>query len=291
MNNTWLNLLRHLGRTPLLPLGLRYRLISKLVPESQRLDFPFQVDFYGMKYDGNLKSFIDWNTYFFGAFTAKSLAFQQKLFNKLKPKVILDIGGNVGHHALFYASTKAQTHTFEPILTLYQQIQHKIQANNLSHLSAYNIALGEEDREDSIFLPYDYNQGTGTILEGHAASKERTQKITIRKGDSIIKELGLATIDYIKIDVEGYELKVLQGLSESISQYKPVIFMEYVKRVHNMLNEEKQTLQDYLPKDYSYFYIETSPLQSAASAKPYTLGEARFGDLLFVPKEKLHLLS
>ena len=72
-----------------------------------------------------------------------------------------------------------------------------------------------------------------------------TSEYTVRARtlDSIIEECNVEKIDFISIDVEGYELNVLKGLN--VSKYKPNVFLIEIHSGTNQLEEIKDILKDY----------------------------------------------
>jgi hypothetical protein len=102
-----LSLLRFLGRR--VPVRGRDRLIRWLENPALLRDHPFVDDFHGYRYPGNLKRFIDWSVFVYGAYSGHELKLLADLAAGLRreregPVVAWDIGGNIGHHTLFLAS-------------------------------------------------------------------------------------------------------------------------------------------------------------------------------------------
>jgi len=69
----------------------------------------------------------------------------------------------------------------------------------------------------------------GNLGSAHFQEQESDETIflDVVRGDSYIIELGIKDIDFIKIDVEGFELEVLQGLRKTIERYRPILTFEY----------------------------------------------------------------
>lgn len=148
-----------------------------------------------------------------------------------KPKVILDIGGHIGSHTVLYSKyiPNVKIHTFEPQKVLYDILNMNIQANQLSNVATYNVAVGHQEGSCTmssmlydgynVAVDYDTEQflNYGGISLG--AGGEAVRMITV---DS----LHLDQCDYIKIDVEGAEPLVLEGAIETIRRHKPVILFE-----------------------------------------------------------------
>jgi hypothetical protein len=66
------------------------------------------------------------------------------------------------------------------------------------------------------------NRG-GNRINGHA---KNSYDVQINKLDNVIPHLNISRLDLIKVDVEGYELKVLQGAEETLKTFKPILFVE-----------------------------------------------------------------
>lgn len=91
------------------------------------------------------------------------------------------------------------------------------------------------------------------MYESHAHTASLTKSYYYVKTetiDSIIKSTGIIP-DLIKIDVDGYELNVLEGLKESIIKYKPIMVVE--------TNEDKQVISFLKEMNYELFDLDLNP--------------------------------
>ena len=82
--------------------GVTLKHLLKGIPVS--FSHRFTCNFFGMKYSGNLNSYIDWCVFFFGAYEKQELLLLKDLLRKRDNPTVLDIGANVGHHSLFFPS-------------------------------------------------------------------------------------------------------------------------------------------------------------------------------------------
>lgn len=130
--------------------------------------------------------------------------------------VVYDIGGNIGYHATAFATASKYVYSFEP-----NQNNFELLRKNTAHLDnvfAMNVAVSNHN---GIVRMLDFdpsvpaNYGTVRIGEGEGSA------LSIRLDD-----FNLAKPDFIKIDVEGAEYEVLQGLSNTIDRFRPVIYLE-----------------------------------------------------------------
>jgi len=141
----------------------------------------------------------------------------------------LDIGGHVGFWANDLAKHFETVHSFEPNPDTFKCL---IQ-NKAGNVTAHEVGLGNVDEvkflthPDGIGCMEPINSG-GWEIDGNEGIG--TYQIDVRRLDSFSFEP-----DFIKIDVQGYELNVLQGAQETISRYRPVILVELVS--NGVINE------------------------------------------------------
>ena len=131
-----------------------------------------------------------------------------KVWGELKPgSVVFDVGAFVGDTAKVFLNRKCEVHAFEPIPEVYVCLLH-----NCPEAHCYNLALGDGTRF-SISTTHEGNLGGASLRPG--------DRYSIRLDD-----LRPQRLDFLKIDVEGYELKVIRGAMETIKRLHPVILIE-----------------------------------------------------------------
>lgn len=148
----------------------------------------------------------------------------------------LDVGANVGQTMFKILSLQPdrQYIGFEPQVACSFLIEQFIRDNRLTNCSIFPFGLsnqnclvklhsdgGEYDSKASIidnFRPPDYYAGF--------------RWVPVRRGDDVLAELGAGTVAAIKIDVEGAELEVVNGLSKTIEHYRPYIVFEVLNFSH-----------------------------------------------------------
>lgn len=135
--------------------------------------------------------------------------------------VFCDIGSNVGNHAVFVGLflNPAKIFCFEPNPEIIPTLRANIALNGLDQccdLSFLGYGLG---RTDGANYGVDFRQ----INTGAARLREGGGDIVIRAGDTL---LAGQSVDFIKIDVEGMELDVLEGLAATIAAQRPRVFIE-----------------------------------------------------------------
>lgn len=220
-------LLRLLGRQTRIPFGLRHRLVRCLADPDTMPPTPFACDFFGLTYEGDLASYIDWNVYFHGAYELGLLKFLKAAATAAGPgAVFLDIGANVGQHSLFMSAHVAQVHAFEPWAAARDAILRKLDVNRITNVAVHAVGLSDRDQEAVYYAPTSSNLGTGSFVPGHNFSNHAAGRLPLVAGDSYLARHGIDRVDVIKLDVEGFEPQALDGLSAILSRCRPVVALE-----------------------------------------------------------------
>ena len=172
--------------------------------------------------------------------------------------VILDIGGNIGNHSLYWAIVrKAQAiHTFEPYKILYDHICKHVEINNLENIiTVHNNGIGAENTKAQPNVLYYDNMGGSSITPSSEGS------INIFTLDSV--ELNVNRIDLIKIDTEGHEYNVLLGAKNTIVKYSPTIILEIFDKkekderydeINSLLEEIGYSCIDSIANDFIFVH-------------------------------------
>lgn len=168
----------------------------------------------------------------------------------LKPgDVVFDVGANIGTHTLSFASlvqANGFVYSFEPQRIAFEFLSANILLNNL--LNVFPMHVGVSDKPGEILVPMinprvQTNSGAFAI-EGHGFG-DSVRLITL---DSII----VNRLNLIKIDVEGMEIKVLEGAKQLISKFRPIIFVE-----NNNRENSKPLIRLILDMNYSCWWFFT----------------------------------
>jgi FkbM family methyltransferase len=139
--------------------------------------------------------------------------------------LIVDIGANIGIHALYFASLGYEIHGFEPLVENYELLVCSIAANQFYNLNLNNVGLGPKATE--VCMSSDNgNMGHSFIdPESQCASKMRVEVF-----GTYLQNVLKGRVPYlIKIDVEGYEFNALESATDYFKKYgKPkYIFSEF----------------------------------------------------------------
>ena len=159
-----------------------------------------------------------------------------------KFKNTLDIGAATGMYASHFAEHSKSVICFEAVPPVYEQlIKIKEKHNNVI---THNLAISNETGTLDFYVDDKRlsNSSFQNLVEGQ---KIQVETVTI---DS----LKLVDIGFIKVDVEGVELDVLNGASVTIDEYKPTCMVEVYEKFNKYPVET--TFEFFFNKDYRCFY-------------------------------------
>lgn len=171
-----------------------------------------------------------------------------------KDSVICDIGANIGNHTLYWLShiNPRFVYCFEPRQETFQILERNIKINGFSDkVKCINVALSNNDIKLSTQKFEIYNIG------GNSYCANQSGNIMAQSLDNIIID---RHIDFMKIDVEGMEVTVLEGAKNTIKKHLPVIFIESFEAKHKEVKKILNELGYFLKKEYpdsNYLYFPT----------------------------------
>jgi hypothetical protein len=137
-------------------------------------------------------------------------------------RTALDIGANVGLWSRDLVKNFEQVIAFEPVAMFRECLQRNVTASNFA---VQSVALGDSEGQVHMIIT------EGNTGHTHVDPTSRGGDTTIIRLDS----LELTNIDYIKIDCEGFEYRVLQGAKETIQRCRPVVVIE--QKPHDMYSQ------------------------------------------------------
>ena len=138
---------------------------------------------------------------------------------------IIDIGANIGAFSLHFArlNPKATILGFEPHPRTFARATRNIGLNQFSNIKLINLGLGKAQETVKLYEVNEHNPGMNRILA--TASDKPFVEIKIDTLDHVLAGFGIERVDFIKIDVEGYEMSVLEGATKTLAS-KPMMFIE-----------------------------------------------------------------
>lgn len=143
--------------------------------------------------------------------------------------LIIDVGANIGQTSLWIANhVMKQSITiiaFEPSPITFNKLTKNISLNKFSTIKIENIALGNSDSKLLMIQDCVSNSGTFKVCNSDVNHPGNHIEVIQLKLDTFL-EKATDKILFIKIDVEGFEYKVLLGAKEIIRKNKPILYIE-----------------------------------------------------------------
>lgn len=215
------------------------------------------------------------------------------LFNDLKYKIglplktVFDVGANVGQTALNFDKEFQDTEifSFEPVKTTFLKLTANTKNN--CRINCNNIAFGDKVESVEINI-FEERSSALNSLKKEAMNQNDGIKETIEvmTGDIFCQENSISEIDLLKIDTEGYEIKVLEGFSKMISDSRiKAIYCEVGFSPINKRNTYINELFDFASQNDFQFY----GLYEVYNKR---INEGNnFGNILFIQARFLNFLS
>ncbi len=171
----------------------------------------------------NLKEYTAWSYYFRNN--------EKKEVDFIKSKFVdgcnaIDVGANLGFYTLLFSSIspKGKIYAFEPSNENYQKLVENINLNNCNNVFINKLALSDYSGSSNLFLTKDINEGGYYLLKQNNSQNQFLEKIEVKKGDEIIDKN--IFYDFVKIDVEGHEIQVLNGMRKILENNVKYLIIE-----------------------------------------------------------------
>jgi FkbM family methyltransferase len=172
--------------------------------------------------------------------------------------IVVDGGANIGFFTVPVAqrikTLGGRVVSFEPQRQLFNALSGSLALNGLDNVFLHNMGLGDGSQSQAYLPAVDYSQpsdfGTVSLSVDDKVEEHRwmrTRSVDIDSIDSLM----LPGLDFIKLDVEGFEIPALQGGLKTIAKYRPYIWVEY------FITGAKEIKQSLNPiKDYTYYIVD-----------------------------------
>jgi FkbM family methyltransferase len=206
---------------------------------------------------------------------------QEALAELVKPgQTVYDVGANIGFFTILCSrlvGPEGRVYAFEPIPQNLATLRHNVALNGLTNVTIVEKALSSSTGTAQMFVsPWsafhslDVEGATKQENHGPAAGEVTVQTITL---DEFLQGEGVCPPDLVKIDVEGAELIVVRGMSETLRTVKPLLLCE--------LHDTNLDYGEFVDSiDYRVRVIDGErPGLAAAARNPHTIAWPRERDM------------
>jgi FkbM family methyltransferase len=209
-----------------------------------------------------------------GRFEAPAIA---QCARHIKPdSTVLDVGANIGVHAVQFADMAPQGNVIclEPARSTYAYLLRNVA--NVPNVIPLNVALSDAPGIQTFYVAAD--NGYSGLKDTRRKRVLRQEPVACFRADDLLAPLlHDKRIDLIKIDVEGLEMQVLQGMTALIAKHRPVIFCEIFGGQHSN-PDPAGTVKFCVSLGYDPFVMSESQLI------PATTHNDRLYNYFFIPR-------
>lgn len=163
---------------------------------------------------------------------ARKAAPEECILQELCPRGLaaVDVGGNHGGYTWVLRTIASEVHTFEPQPNLVSHLRCAFLFDRRVHI--YRVALSDKRGYGTLRIPF-YQSGyclDGLATIDRANTLQGMQMKEVHIETAKLDDYNLRDVGFIKIDVEGHELSVLQGAYETLCRNHPTLLIEAAER-------------------------------------------------------------
>jgi FkbM family methyltransferase len=189
----------------------------------------------------------------------------------------IDVGANLGEYALWAAKLtgySGKVLAFEPLTEMFDLLNTNVALNEDFKKNIVTIKCGLSDSVEEVPIYTSGNAGIDGLHEGLPTIFKTdsrnifVENIKLDTLDNQVEKSALSKVDWIKIDVEGAELKVLRGAKKTIKRFHPALLLECNKDTSLAGGYTQESIFQFLDQfGYEYFIIGNRGGQQALDRK------------------------
>lgn len=177
--------------------------------------------------------------------------------------VFYDVGANIGFYSVLagrVVGSGGQVYAFEPVAGNARCIRRNAARNGFTHVSVHEAAVAARDGTATLFLS---SHPGGASIASPEDGVLRTVEISTMGVDAAVQDGRLRPPNVVKIDVEGAEAAVLDGMARTITDHGPVIILELDHEANHGLQERVAWAQEVFRKHG--YVVDELPASYAAA--------------------------
>jgi FkbM family methyltransferase len=183
--------------------------------------------------------------------------------------ICIDIGANIGNHSRYFAEVFSKVVCIEPGDVASSVLNANMISSGIQNYEIHKCALGSASGRADFIIVSETNLGSSQI-----SLNKDSGPLEVKVGDELLDSH--ENIEFIKIDVEGFEADVLKGLLNTLIKWQPVICVEVLSESN--WNDISVTLAE---ANYSQFMVISRPetrsiftkIRSLFTGKEYSLAK------------------
>ena len=209
--------------------AMKWRIVSSLVKRCPHASqFKAQIKRMGVCFDVDCSNnTTDFLLTWFGACEKEELAIFKKYIKS--GMTVIDAGANIGLHTLMSAKLtgpKGIVYAFEPNHITRQRLEANLKLNNTRNAKIITRAVSNKSNAGFLTSRGELGHAHLINLAGNAEPTLQGEEVNCVTLDDFAAEQKLERIDFIKVDIEGYEPNLIQGAQASLKKFKPIMLIE-----------------------------------------------------------------
>jgi FkbM family methyltransferase len=147
--------------------------------------------------------------------------------------VVFDVGAHAGQFAKLFAglAVDGRVYAIEPGSYARIILRTTVAVRRLANVQVVPVALGADERLETLHIPLKASGAVGLGLSHFGAAETRwpavaTETVAQTTVDALVAALALDRLDFIKADIEGSELRMLEGARQSLERFRPRLLVE-----------------------------------------------------------------
>ena len=251
-NEIFRTILKIHKRIPTIPFEKELIKIYHLFQEKNKI---IDINIEGINYHLDLSEVID-NKVFYGNWEPETTAMFKRLLKQ--DMTFLDIGANMGYYTLLsgkIVGNKGRVIAFEPTSNGFERLETNVSLNKFKSVEIEKLGLSNKNKKIKANLRSSWK------ISGLVEPEKET--IDMMKLDNYLAIRKIGRVDFIKIDVDGYEYEVLKGAKKTLETYKPILYLEMGHYENKIPQYTLKEVIDFVKElEYSFHYEDGRPFKS-----------------------------
>ena len=202
-----------------------------------------KIDFFTIKYQNiklrlKINDAVDRHILFRGEYENEQIKYLFESIQRYKIKTFIDVGSNIGIYSLLIENKlpKIKIFAFEPHPDAFARLEYNLKLNKSKNINCFNTALSDQNTKSFLSIDNNHKKDFKNFQSGGATVDFLGNiPIFLSKGDDILKNRN--EILAIKIDVEGHEKLVLDGINDLLVHNKVLIQIEIHNENFDLVNQ------------------------------------------------------
>lgn len=235
----------------------------------------------------SLRARLSWCAHFWKAATQQHHRAYAPLFRRYLPHdgVVFDVGAHAGQFTKLFAgiARDGKVYAFEPGGYALSILGRVVALRGLRNVEIIPFGLSDRARAGTLHVPLKRSGSMGFGLSHFGAETRASvaETVTLSTIDAFAAERKLARLDFIKADIEGWEMRMLAGAAATIARFRPALLLEVQAAHLARAGDTAAAMWDFFARlDYDAQVVREESAALALSPAP----QPAEGDVLWTPR-------